>query len=380
MSSYSDTDTRGLEPNTSPEPPQHAPTSTAGDSEGPEYERGAWEAIREYLMTNVEEFRRLQELRKKGWKSTEGDSHFKKQRQTADKASGKNAEFFYTMMRTIAKDLDKATGALKLRGIANPSLLDMCAAPGGFVDVALAKNPNLRVRAMSLPVESGGHEIILAANTVNVSVELCDITTLAGDMGLTIDDVPANFPGPYDFLFANAFDPNEKFDLVFCDGQVLRTHQRPEWREPREAGRLTLTQLALGLEHLNSGGTMVILLHKLDSWRCFELIYQFSKISTVRLFKHPRSHKMRSSFYLIAKNIKADGEFAKQMVAMWKQNYKIATFGTDEEYAKMHQVSSQTVEVELEKFGKEYIALGRKIWRTQADGLENASFIKNEQI
>ncbi|KAF4997026.1 hypothetical protein FGRMN_4166 [Fusarium graminum] len=375
MSSDSGTEIHGLEPNASPGQSQYAFASTTVDDEGPEYERGAWRAIREYLMTNVEEFRRLQELRKKGWKSMEGDNHFKKQRQTADKASEKNTEYFYTMMRTIATDLDKATGALKLRGIANPSLLDMCAAPGGFVDVALAKNPNLRVRAMSLPVESGGHEIRLVGNTI--SVEFRDVTTLAGDMNLTKDDVPVNFPGPYDFLFAKVFGHSEKFDLVFCDGQVLRTHQRAEWREPREAGRLTLTQLTLGLEHLKNGGTMVILLHKLDSWRCFELIHQFSKMSRVQLFKHPRSHKMRSSFYLVAKNIQADGVFAKQMVSMWKQKYKIATFGTDEEYAKMHQVSGQTAQMELEKFGKEYVALGKKIWRTQADGLENASFIKN---
>jgi hypothetical protein len=311
-----------------------------------------------------------------GWKSAEGDSHFKKQRRTADKYDEKNNHFFYTMMRNIAKDLDKATGALKLSGISNPSLLDMCTAPGGFVDIALAKNPNLRVRAMSLPVENGGHEVQLT--TTKVKMEFRDITTLACDMGLTRDDIPGNFPGPYDFLFANVFDAGETFDLVFCDGQVLRTHQRPEWREPREASRLTLTQLALGLEHLNNGGTMVILLHKLDSWRCFDLIHQFSKMSSVQLFKHPRNHKMRSSFYMIAKNIQADSAFAKEMVATWKQLYRIATLGTDEEYAKIHQVASQTVQMELEKFGKEYIALGKKIWKTQADGLENASFIKNE--
>ncbi|WZH41750.1 Methyltransferase family [Fusarium acuminatum] len=360
-----------------PEQPQSTTAPATGDDEGPEYERGAWRAVRDYLMANVEEFRRLQELRTKGWKSAEGDYHFKKQRRAADKfRDKKNNDFFYNMMRTIAKDLDKATGALKLSGISNPFLLDMCTAPGGFVDIALAKNPNLRVRAMSLPVENGGHEVQLTTKKVNV--EFRDITTLACDMGLTRDDIPRNFPGPYDFLFANVFDAGETFDLVFCDGQVLRTHQRPEWREPREASRLTLTQLALGLEHLNNGGTMVVLLHKLDSWRCFDLIHQFSKMSTVQLFKHPKNHKMRSSFYMVAKNIQADSAFAKEMVATWKQRYRIATLGTDEEYAKMHQVASQTVQMELEKFGKEYIALGREIWKTQGDGLENASFIKNE--
>ncbi|KAM0445656.1 hypothetical protein ACHAQK_001870 [Fusarium lateritium] len=376
MTSELNIEALSLNSDTIPEKPQSTTASAADDDEGPEYERGAWRAVRDYLMTNIEEFRRLQELRTKGWKSAEGDNHFKKQRKVADKSNEKDNHFFYTMMRNIAKDLDRATGALKLSGISNPALLDMCTAPGGFVDMAFAKNPTLRVRAMSLPVENGGHEVRLKTKKVNV--EFRDITTLACDMGLNRDDIPANFPGPYDFLFANVFDASEKFDLVFCDGQVLRTHQRPEWREAREATRLTLTQLALGLERLNNGGTMVVLLHKLDSWRCFDLIHQFSKMSTVQLFKHPKSHKMRSSFYMVAKNIQADSSFAKQMVATWKQRYRIATLGTDEEYAEMHQVASQTVQMELEKFGKEYIALGRNIWKIQADGLENASFIKNE--
>jgi hypothetical protein len=278
------------------------------------------------------------------------------------------------MMKTIAMDLDKATGALKLSKIEQPALLDICVAPGGFVDVALTKNPGVRIRAMSLPVEQGGHDVKMLDAGVNV--EFRDITTLAADMGITKNDVPLNFPGPYDFLFEKVLDDNEKFDLVFCDGQVLRTHPRAEWREPREATRLTLTQTAIGLEHLTNGGTMVILMHKLDSWRSFDLVHQFSKMAAVKLSKHYRHYKIRSSFYLVAKNIRADSAFAKEMVAMWKQRYKIATFGTDEEYAEMHRVMRETALVELEKFGKKYVAMGKKIWKTQADGLESAPFLK----
>jgi hypothetical protein len=50
---------------TTPEQPQSITASAAGDDEGPEYERGAWRAVRDYLMVNVEEFRHLQELRTK---------------------------------------------------------------------------------------------------------------------------------------------------------------------------------------------------------------------------------------------------------------------------------------------------------------------------
>ncbi|KAF4446135.1 hypothetical protein F53441_10198 [Fusarium austroafricanum] len=370
MASMSDTSAYGPDGQHTSEESQQANASTDLEDAGP----CANNIVRDYLLENVEEFRRLHALRRKGWERPEGDKHFKKQRQSADKSSEKDSLFFYGMMRNIAKDLNKKTQALNLSNIQQPALLDMCAAPGGFIDAALTGNPRLRVRAMSLPVERGGHKIRLG---INVNVEFRDITTLADDMGITRDDIPGNFPGPHDFVFTKVFDDNEKYDLVFCDGQLLRTHQRAEWREPREANRLTLIQLALGLDHLNNGGSMIILMHKLDSWRCFDLIHQFSKMSTVQLFKHRKNHRIRSSFYLVAKNVQADSAFAKQMVSMWKQQYKIATFGTNEEYAEMHQITEETALKELEEFADEYVAMGKEIWKIQADGLENAAFMKH---
>jgi hypothetical protein len=41
--------------------------------------------------------------------------------------------------------------------------------------------------------------------------------------------------------------PSRTFDLVISDGQVLRTHERAEYREKRKAARLTLNQLVAGL-------------------------------------------------------------------------------------------------------------------------------------
>ncbi|RBQ78311.1 hypothetical protein FVER14953_03899 [Fusarium verticillioides] len=99
-------------------------------------------------------------------------------------------------------------------------------------------------------------------------------------------------------------------------------------------------------------------------------------MSTVQLYKHHKHHQIRSSFYLVAKNIQAESAFAKDMVAMWKQRYKIATFGTDEEYAEMHRVTRETALVGLEEFGEKYVAMRKKIWKTQADGLEKAPFLE----
>ncbi|KAF4340865.1 methyltransferase family [Fusarium beomiforme] len=279
------------------------------------------------------------------------------------------------MMRVIGNGMDKATGAFKVSGIEKPALLDMCMAPGGFVAHALKKTPHLKVRAMTLAKEDKGHAVRLVDETVQV--EFYDVTTLAADMGVVEEDIPVAFPGPHGLLFEKVFINEERFDIVICGGAVVHTQQRQEWREKREASRLTLAQLALSLEHLKPGGTMVILLHKPETWRCFHLIQQLSNISKVQMFKHPKHHGIRSAFYVVAKQIRADSQLAQAMVAEWKQQYKIATLGTDEEYYAMHQVSNELVGAAMEEFGEEYVKMGKKIWKTQADALERAPFIKN---
>jgi hypothetical protein len=80
-------------------------------------------------------------------------------------------------------------------------------------------------------------------------------------MGLKVEELPADYPDATQFKFEKLLADEDKFDIVFCDGPVLREHQRSEWREPKEATRLTLVQLAMGLSHVKEGGTMVILLH-----------------------------------------------------------------------------------------------------------------------
>ncbi|CEI41427.1 hypothetical protein FVEN_g3619 [Fusarium venenatum] len=336
----------------------------------------AQKLLLEYLADNSEEYCRLRDLRQKGWENSQGDQYFKKQRQDADGANERVREFFFQMMKNIAVDLDKSTGALTRGSLRTERVLDMCAAPGGFIDQTMAMCPNInRVRAMSLPVEEGGHEIRLENKHVNV--EFRDITMLAGDIGITQQDIPDNFPDRDNFILERVFKLDEKYDLVFCDGQILRTHERAEWREWGEATRLKLTQITLGLEHLSVGGTMVILMHKLDSWRNFHLIHQFSKIADVSLYKHYKHHRTRSSFYLVAKAVQAESLYVKSLVEGWKEQYKIATFGSEEDYAKMHRLGEEDAGSMIEEFGAEFIQMGTEIWRAQADALERAPYVRS---
>jgi hypothetical protein len=136
----------------------------------------------------------------------------------------------------------------------------------------------------------------------NVRLRFLDVTMLATDMGVSV--IPAEHVDAGNFL-PQQFDPSQVFDLVLCDGRVLRTHARASYREKREARRLTIVQLALGLEHVRPGGTMVVLLHKLEAWDTVSLLYRFAKFSSVRFFKPKTGHAKRSSFYMVASDIKS---------------------------------------------------------------------------
>ncbi|KAF6808980.1 hypothetical protein CPLU01_15584 [Colletotrichum plurivorum] len=111
-------------------------------------------------------------------------------------------------------------------------------------------------------LQQGGHKVLLRRDW-RVRMKFVDVMILAEDMGTA--SMPADHEDCDNFL-PRQIPRHHLFGLVFCDGQVLRTHNRPEYREQREARRLLLPQIAIGIEHIKSGGTMIVLLHKLDRW------------------------------------------------------------------------------------------------------------------
>ncbi|KAK0308709.1 hypothetical protein LTR82_015399 [Friedmanniomyces endolithicus] len=218
-------------------------------------------------------------------------------------------------MKNIAQDMHKATGVFDILTSSTdiPKILDFCVAPGGYLETSMWHDPRAQARAFSLGQDQGGHEILMPPNS-RITVKFMDITMLAADMG--VDTIPAGHPDSANFL-PRELAPNQFFDLVICDGQVLRTnvHARAEYRESREATRLTLTQLALGLEHLTPGGTMVF--------------------ASVQLFKHPKCHAKRSAFYMIATKVNTRCQQATEAIEEWKKIWKIATFGSEEAYREI---------------------------------------------
>lgn len=276
-------------------------------------------------------------------------------------------------MQKIGQELHDSTGAFTIGSSQGnpPNFLDLCMAPGGFLGIAMQLNPHSTATAYSLPVVIGGHKILLPTNS-NVKIRLLDVTLLAADLG--VEEIPKDHPDRGNFL-PREFSNGRVFDAVICDGQVLRTHTRASYRENREARRLTVTQLALGLEHIKSGGTMIVLLHKVEAMDTIELLYRFNRFSVVKLFKSSKSHAKRSSFYMVATDIQTGHSEVAMAISQWKRMWEVATFGSGDEYESQLRENSSRAQDVLDDFGPELVRMGKKIWDTQARALFKAPFV-----
>ncbi|KAK4998899.1 hypothetical protein LTR66_001960 [Elasticomyces elasticus] len=309
-----------------------------------------------------------------GWRNRDGDEFFRQQRQKADQSNTDTAQFFYKIMKKNAQDLHQVTRAFDVLSfnLNQPNILDLCMAPGGFLETAMEYDSRSYAVAFSLPQTQGSHQVFMPA-CPRLTLKLLDITMLAADMDVTC--IPEDYPDVRNFP-PRELPPGQMFDLVICDGQVLRTHARAEYRENREARRLTVTQLALGLGHLKTGGTMIVLLHKLEAWDTVRLLNQFNEFSSVRLFRPTKAHSKRSSFYMVATQINRRCLQAMTAIEEWKQMWKIATLGTDQDLMEALRTSEADVEDVLKKFGPDLISMGRRVGDIQAKALARAPFMR----
>ncbi|USW50936.1 Putative ribosomal RNA methyltransferase FtsJ domain-containing protein [Septoria linicola] len=327
--------------------------------------------ITRYLENNSTEFRELCE----GWENEAGDKHFQRQRYQADNTTEKSQKFFYNMMQSIATELQKSAGGcftMKKLPHEQRIILDMCAGPGGFLQAALTFNRGSQAIAFSLPEDNGGHRMRLPEKAP-VTTQYCDVTMFAADMG--VDIIPKSHPD-YDKFLGRQLDENQQFGLVLCDGQVRRTQERAAYREHRETRRLFATQIALGLEHAAPRGTMIVLMHKVEIWPMLSLIYQFYQFADVKLHKPFKSHATRSSYYLIARNIQTEHPGVRALIDEMKLIWRVATFGTDEEYEETVRGDGTLATAVLERFGKTLIRLAGPVWKTQKEALEKSSFVR----
>ncbi|KAI5922376.1 hypothetical protein F4810DRAFT_674695 [Camillea tinctor] len=353
-----------------------------------------------YLTKNSPAYRELTDLRRQGWQNRDGDTHFAHQRQRADNPTAQGKVRFFTMMEQIGDEMDSFSSILTLPDgppFSRLRVLDLCFSPGGFVSTIMKRNPDALVCGVTLPLSLGGHEVMLPSWKTNprLRVKFCDLTMCAADMGVDASVIPEGHPDRANFDFSTRLFPadrwqntevDEAFDLVICDGQVLRTHapMRAAYRENREASRLTLAQLVIGIQRLRKvrdnghNGRLVMLLHKVDALDTAMLLRTISTFAKIRLFKPRQKHAIRSSFYLLATEVRTESDEAAQAINEWRKDWTVATFGTEDEWISRRNgklYNSEAVSKLITEFGQEIIQLGEPVWRIQASALKKAPFI-----
>lgn len=303
------------------------------------------------------------------------------QRRNADQADQKTKRAFFYMMQDLGIQLNTTTGVFTVLETAEDAgcqFLDLCMAPGGFSKYLLDSYPRAKAFGISLPLASGGHQLLLNLRDPRVTVKFLDITLLYSEMMSTptIDaiQIPSGHPDRNGFLYWRPY-LHERFDLILCDGQVLRTHERHQYRETAEPTRLLMSQLILGLKRIRPGGNMIVLLHKLEHWNPLALLNTFHKFSEVQLFKSGKQHAKRSSFYMIAKNVQPASQEARDAIVRWTKFWLAATF--EGEVQPNSGTTGAAVNMLLAQFGSQYIELGVPIWKTQKEALERWGYCKD---
>ncbi|KAH0532861.1 hypothetical protein TsFJ059_001497 [Trichoderma semiorbis] len=344
------------------------PTDTIGAlrADPTSIENGPQQLIYMYFLERSPTYRALRDIRQQGWENPTGDQFFQQQRQRADNPSPDGELYFYKMTIAIGKQLNSSTGAFDiLQSSDEPSALDMGMAPGGFSATIMESYPKTTLRAITLPLNKGGHSVQFKHK--RMKLDLCDINTLAGDMDLT--SIPESHPAASTFTVTKLLG-HEMFDVVICGCQVTRNQELGEWREHREAVRLQLAQLVIALEHVKSGGTLVAVMHKPEEIHTAELLHIFSKFSEISLFKPKRSHAKRSSFYMVAKKIDTCSNQAIEAKEIWKREWIDSTLGTADDCASLSKRTADDARKLLDGYGTELVKLGRPIWATQVAGLK----------
>ncbi|KAF8537632.1 hypothetical protein BDD12DRAFT_911333 [Trichophaea hybrida] len=336
--------------------------------------------IKQYLLDNEPIYAKLYKLRQAGWGRKDGDEFFEKQRLRADtNRRPEQLRSQFNMFRNIALDMDKEAHVFTFKSLIPGEqirILDTCMAPGGFSAAALQTHPTASVDGITLGIRDGGHSVHIPYNSMNsrVKVFFADVTMFATEFGVTPDMIPADHPDAAAFDHTRPYE-GRAYDLIVCDGQVLRTHIRGPHREVGEATRLTNAQLILCLQRIKPRGTMVMLMHKMEAWDTVLLLRSLHKFAEISVYKPPKSHAIRSSFYIIAKNIRPYSAEAKAALKRFKSQWWQLTFGERPCRDEEGDAEGKVDEV-IEEFGERLRELGKDIWSIQAEALAKAEFMR----
>ncbi|KAJ5793288.1 uncharacterized protein N7503_009266 [Penicillium pulvis] len=327
------------------------------------------------FVSSSQTYRRLRGLKERGWKNQDGDRFFEERRKTASNPTQSKKESFYQMTCHIGSGLAEGTDIFKLKP---PGLkvLDLCMAPGGFTTAAADNLLEPLIDGITLPPQIGDYEVLAKRHCQRIIY--ADITMYLTEMGYE-GTIPNGHPD------ANHFDTSRPlldntYDIVICGGAVGRDHPREEYRQDCEGTRLTVSQMVFAMNHLKTGGSMVLLLHRVEAWDTVCILHAFNQFSEIQLYKHPKCHAIKSSFYLVAKNVDLEHPVAKQSVSHWRNLWGYLTFKEFEDVplpdSKLDGSDVAFVQSMIDDFGPQFQKIAQPVWKCQAKALRKQPFTK----
>ena len=127
---------------------------------------------------------------------------------------------------------------------------------------------------------------------------------------------------------------------------------------------------------------MIVLLHRSSRVRTFRLIRMFCQFSDVHIFKPAKSHAIKSSFYLVAKNIQSGSAACLEAMSLFKTVWERATLKIESPSSALLYkdlgLVKKSLQPELEEFGDRFVEMVRHTRKIQADALEKAPFIEDK--
>ena len=295
------------------------------------------------------------------------------------------------------------------------SLAPYRCAPGGFSTYILDKNPLAHGVGVTLPLASGGHPTQLAPRHrkryefVYKDILRYDLLPSHG-AGLPARDAAT--------AHAHMLQPipeawKRHFGLVLLDAHPLRTYRRagppspehepegppPEGGPSREedpahahtiySGALFIAQLALALETLAPGGTLVLKLTHLEKFPAAHVLFLLDSISaSLVVRKSHTTHTVRGTFYAVARGVcgpspgsrSSSGERGAEGLRSWyvaglRALWAELWLGGEDGQGRRKRFDDLdfvvTTEMLLDAYVDRLVEFGRDVWATQVAGLRD---------
>ncbi|KAL0577584.1 hypothetical protein V5O48_004416 [Marasmius crinis-equi] len=291
-------------------------------------------------------------------------AHFSHQKKQADKQDPEIQKAWFEAMKKVFEEINQN---FDLIPVGTPfSFLDVGCCPGGFSSYILSTFPQVHGTGVSLPVERGGHALLLEEE-IKPRFDLlwADLTFL--HLGNAQNFEPSFAPFPFGISHPG-------FELVILDGHPLRT-AGPDVHILGD--RLLISSLIFGLWCVQRGGTIVMKLSMPDRKISAQILYMLDILSgDLRTWKPVHIHATRSTFYAVARNF-GNGPQASRyhgILTSLKSLWDELMLGSSEKPGKDRRLLDHDLDFivnnrGLEQYSERLKALSTHLWMVEAASL-----------